>query len=162
MIFGLRLNGKSLIAELHFTSNMIAVSKNLQVLKVKLTLKAPIMTAADDKFLTSFLIFERNKEYFMRIICQQTILKNIMAFLLVLKSDKIWNCRLLQKTSDSLNEILPIKITREKFQRKWYFSLKKIVGSTLDLSTKAVFSLDKYQLKNMGWKLCFCYSTYRK
>ena len=28
--------------------------------------------------------------------------------------------------------------------------MKKIVGSTLDLSTKAVFSLDKYQLKNMG------------
>ena len=26
--------------------------------------------------------------------------------------------------------------------------MKKIVGSTLDLSTKAVFSLDKYQLKN--------------
>ena len=27
--------------------------------------------------------------------------------------------------------------------------MKKIVGSSLDLSTKAVFSLDKYQLKNM-------------
>ena len=40
--------------------------------------------------------------------------------------------------------------------------MKKIVGSILDLSTKAVFSLDKYLLKNMGWKLCFCYSTYRK
>ena len=33
--------------------------------------------------------------------------------------------------------------------------MKKIVGSTLDLSTKAVFSLDKYQLKNLGCKLCF-------
>ena len=40
--------------------------------------------------------------------------------------------------------------------------MKKIEGSTLNLSTKAVFSLDKYQLKNMGWKLCFCYSTNRK
>ena len=40
--------------------------------------------------------------------------------------------------------------------------MKKIVGSILDLSTKAVFSLDKYLLKNTGWKLCFCYSTYRK
>ena len=40
--------------------------------------------------------------------------------------------------------------------------MKKILGSTLDLSTKAVFPLDKYQLKNMGWKLCFCYLTYRK
>ena len=27
--------------------------------------------------------------------------------------------------------------------------MKKIVGSTLDLSTEAVFSLDKYQLKNV-------------
>ena len=33
--------------------------------------------------------------------------------------------------------------------------MKKIVGSTLDLSTKAAFSLDKYQLKNIGWKLRF-------
>ena len=33
--------------------------------------------------------------------------------------------------------------------------MKKIVGSILDLSTKAVFLLDKYQLKNMGWKRCF-------
>ena len=40
--------------------------------------------------------------------------------------------------------------------------MKKIVDSTLDLSTKAVFSLDKYQMKNMGWKLRFSYSTYRK
>ena len=53
-------------------------------------------------------------------------------------------------TSDSLNEGLPIKMTREKFQRKRYFSMKKIVCSTLGLSTKAVNSLDKYQLKNMG------------
>ena len=28
--------------------------------------------------------------------------------------------------------------------------LRSIVGSTLDLPTKVVFSLDKYQLKNMG------------
>ena len=33
--------------------------------------------------------------------------------------------------------------------------MKKIEGSTLDLSTIAVFSLDKYQLKNIGWKLFF-------
>ena len=31
--------------------------------------------------------------------------------------------------------------------------MEKIVDSTLDLSPKAAFSLDKYQLKNMGWKL---------
>ena len=47
------------------------------------------------------------------------------------------------RTSDSLNEGLPIKMTREKFQRNDIFSMKKIVASTLELSTKALFSLDK-------------------
>ena len=55
-----------------------------------------------------------------------------------------------ERTSDSLNEGLPIKMTREKFKENYIFYMKKIVGSTLDLSTKAVFSLDKNQLKNMG------------
>ena len=55
------------------------------------------------------------------------------------------------RTSDSLNEGLPIKNDQRKvFNENDIFSMKKIVGSTLDLSTKAVFSLDKYQLKNMG------------
>ena len=49
----------------------------------------------------------------------------------------------IQRTSDSLNEGLPIKMTREKFQRKRYFFCEKIVALTLELSTKAVFSLDK-------------------
>ena len=47
------------------------------------------------------------------------------------------------RTSDSLNEGLPIKMTREKFQRKIYFSITKIVALTLELATKAIFSLDK-------------------
>ena len=55
-----------------------------------------------------------------------------------------------QRTLDSLNEGLPIEMTREKCQRNDIFSMKRIVGSTLDLSTKAVFSLDKYQSKNMS------------
>ena len=55
-----------------------------------------------------------------------------------------------KRTSDSLYEGLPIKMTREKFQENDIFSMRKIVGSILDLSTKAVFSLDKYLLKNMG------------
>ena len=67
-----------------------------------------------------------------------------------------------QRTSDSLNEGLPIKMVRKKFQRKIYFPCEKIVGSTPELLAKVFISLDKYQLKNMGGKLCFCYSTYRK
>ena len=48
-----------------------------------------------------------------------------------------------------------IRVSHKNGQRKVSkkmicFFMKKIVGSTLDLSTKAVFSLDKYQLKNMG------------
>ena len=54
------------------------------------------------------------------------------------------------RTSDSLHEGLPIKMTRKVSKKMIFFSMKKIVGSTLDLSIKAVFSLDKYQLKNMG------------
>ena len=54
------------------------------------------------------------------------------------------------RTSDSLNEGLPIKLTRKRFKENDNFSMKKIVGSTIDLSTKAAFSLDKYRLKNMG------------
>ena len=52
-----------------------------------------------------------------------------------------------ERTSDSPNEGLPIKMAREKFQRNDIFSMKKIVGSTLELSSKVFFSLDKYQLK---------------
>ena len=40
--------------------------------------------------------------------------------------------------------------------------MKKIVGSVLELSAKALFLLDKYQFKDMGWNLRFCYSTYRE
>ena len=38
-------------------------------------------------------------------------------------------------------------MVREKSQRKWHFIHKKIVGSTLELSAKVFFFLDKYQLK---------------
>ena len=58
-------------------------------------------------------------------------------------------CRTCYKLED---EGLPIKMTREKFQRKQndICSMEKIVGSTLELSAKAFFSLDKYQLKKYG------------
>ena len=69
----------------------------------------------------------------------------------------------LKRTSDSLNEELPIKKKKEKsFKKKDSFSIKKIVESTLELSAKAFFSLDKYLLKNMGRKPSFCYSIYRE
>ena len=46
----------------------------------------------------------------------------------------------IARTSDSLNERLPIKMAREKFQRNRYFSMKMIVGSTLILTAKVFFS----------------------
>ena len=55
-----------------------------------------------------------------------------------------------RRTSDSLNEGLPIKIARRKFQRKRSFLIKKIVGSTVELSAKVFFSLDKHIFKIMG------------
>ena len=54
------------------------------------------------------------------------------------------------RTSDSPNEGLPIKMTREKFQRKLYFFYEKDSRYNPRLIHKSLFSLDKYQLKNMG------------
>ena len=55
-----------------------------------------------------------------------------------------------KRTSDILNEGLPIKMARKEYKENDIFSMKKIVGSTPELSTKVFISLDKYQLKNMG------------
>ena len=62
-----------------------------------LTIKAPIMTAAEDKFCT-FPIFDKNKvRYYMRIVCQQMIIMKYHAlFVNFEKSGKICNRRLLQ------------------------------------------------------------------
>ena len=64
----------------------------------QLTLKAPITTAADDNFCDIFPNLRKNKVwYFMRIVCQQTILMKYHALFVVFwKSSKIINCRLLQ------------------------------------------------------------------
>ena len=53
-------------------------------------------------------------------------------------------------TSDSLNEGLPIKWPEKSFEENDSFSINRIVGSTLELSAKVFFSLDKYLFKNMG------------
>ena len=55
-----------------------------------------------------------------------------------------------QRTSDSPNEGLPIKRPEKSFIENDSFSIKKIVGLTLELSAKVFFSLDKYLFKNMG------------
>ena len=52
-----------------------------------------------------------------------------------------------KRNSDSLNKGLPIKMVREKFQRKLYFSMKKIVILTLELYAQVIFALDKYLIK---------------
>ena len=66
------------------------------------------------------------------------------------------------RTSDSLNEGLPIKMAQKSFKENNIFSMKKIVILTLELYEQVFFALDQYLLKNMGRKHCFCYSTYRK
>ena len=49
----------------------------------QLTLKAPITTAADDNFCEIFPNFRKNKVYFMRIVCQQTILMKYHALFVI-------------------------------------------------------------------------------
>ena len=62
-----------------------------------LTLKAPITTVADDKIATTFSIFDKNKVwYYMRIVCQQTILMKYHGlFIIFEKNGKICNRHLL-------------------------------------------------------------------
>ena len=46
-----------------------------------------------------------------------------------------------ERTSDSLNDRLPIKWPEKIFKKKKrYFSMQRIVGATLKLSAKSVFS----------------------
>ena len=48
------------------------------------SLKAPITTAQTTNFVTSFLIFEKNKALnYMRIVCQQTILMKYHAVFVI-------------------------------------------------------------------------------
>ena len=71
----------------------------------KLILKAPITTAADDKFCKIFPNFRKNNVWYcMRIVCQQTNDSHEISCLICYfwKSGQIWNCRLLQIIGDAL------------------------------------------------------------
>ena len=46
-------------------------------------------------------------------------------------------------------------MAREKFQRKRYFSMKRIVGSTLKLSAKVIFLIGQVPIKKYGLKTLF-------
>ena len=61
------------------------------------------------------------------------------------------------RTSDSLNEGLPIKMVNKSFKENAIFYILP-----LELYAQMFFALDQYLLNNMGRKHCFCYSTYRK
>ena len=68
-------------------------------LRCSLTLKAPIMTAADNKFCDIFPNFQNNKVwYFMRIVCQQTILMKYHALFVIFekaaKFEIVFCCKL--------------------------------------------------------------------
>ena len=66
------------------------------------------------------------------------------------------------RTSDSLNEELPIKMVREKFQRKCDFFHEKDGNFNSRIIRTSVFHIGQVPIKNMGRKHCFCYLTYRK
>ena len=59
------------------------------------------------------------------------------------------------RTSDSLNEGLPIKMVKKKFQENDIYSMKKIVILTLELHAQVFFALDQYLLINMGRNTVF-------
>ena len=66
------------------------------------------------------------------------------------------------RTSDSLNEGLPIKMTREKFQRKCYFFYEKDSRFNPRLIHKSRFLIGQVPIEKYGLKTLFLLSTYRK
>ena len=58
-------------------------------------------------------------------------------------------------TSDSLNEGLPIKMVKEKFQRKCYIFLEKDCNFNSRIIRTNVFRMGQVHIKNMGRKHCF-------
>ena len=77
----------------------------------------------------------------------------------IAKYSKTYVKRLLskrpQRTSDSLNEGLPIKIVRKKFQRKRYFFLQKDSTFNSRIICKSVFLIGQMLIKKYGLKTRF-------
>ena len=92
-----------------------------------LTLKAPISTAADETFWAMFPIFDKNKVcYYMRIVCQQTIIMKYHAlFVIFKKTGQKFNCRLLQIIGGALRVMWLVWIMSVVIM--WNF----LVGSTV-------------------------------
>ena len=59
------------------------------------------------------------------------------------------------RTSDSLNEGLPIKMTREKLQRKWYFFYEKDSRFNPRLIHKSRFVIGQVPIEKYGLKAQF-------
>ena len=59
------------------------------------------------------------------------------------------------RTSDSLNEGLPIKMTREKFQRKLYFFYEKDSRFNPQLIPKSSFLIEQVPIEKYGLKTLF-------
>ena len=64
-----------------------------------------------------------------------------------------------QRTSDSLNEGLPIKMTREKFQRKLYFFYEKDSRFNTRLIHKNRFLTGQVPIEKYGLKTLFLLFT---
>ena len=60
-----------------------------------------------------------------------------------------------ERTSDSLNEGLPIKMTREKFQRKWYFFYEKDSSFNPQIIHKSGFLIRQVTIEKYGLKTLF-------
>ena len=60
-----------------------------------------------------------------------------------------------ERTSDSLNEGLPIKMTREKFQRKRYFFYKKDSRFNPRLIHESSFLIGQVPIEKYGLKTLF-------
>ena len=58
-------------------------------------------------------------------------------------------CQFMKGPRTVLMKDCPLKWSEKSFKENDSFSIQNIVGSTLELSAKKFFSLDKFLLKNM-------------
>ena len=85
------------------------------------------------------------------------VLFKSLAFDLTTFISKNWKKYIVlpERTSDSLNEGLPIKMTREKFQTKRYFFYKKDSRFNHRLIHKSSFLIGQVQIEKYGLKTLF-------
>ena len=109
-----------------YIANMSICSNIHNLIPQILTLKRPITTAADNKFCNIFLNFRKKVWYFIRIVCQQTILIKYHSLFGIFEKADFFNCRMLQIIGGALrvkyftNFNCLLRVNKYKLDSLWW------------------------------------------